>query len=131
MDGGCGCVAAFIKLTFLKLRDAACALQMTGSPRYASSEHRGSPRYASSEHRGSPRYPSMEHKGLIQGEMLLSKLGEVCESVKVRNFIWSWQMQIKKRVSGFLKMFFMCSSLNEVVSIPRNTCLLPGNIQVK
>jgi hypothetical protein len=107
MDGGCGCVTAFIKLTFLKLRDAAYALQMTGSPRYASSEHRGSPRYASSE-----------HKGLIQGEMLLSKLGEVCESVKVRTFIWSWQMQIKKRVSGFLKMFFMCSSLNEVVSIP-------------
>ena len=104
MDGGCGCVTAFIKLTFLKLRDAAYALQMTGSPRYASSEHRGSPRYASS--------------GLIQGEMLLSKLGEVCESVKVRTFIWSWQMQIKKRVSGFLKMFFKCSSMNEVVSIP-------------
>ncbi|KAG6784744.1 hypothetical protein POTOM_010447 [Populus tomentosa] len=79
---GCGCVTAFIKLTFLKLRDAAYALQMTGSPRYASSEHRGSPRYASSEQRGSPRYASMEHKGLIQGEMLLSKLGEVCESVK-------------------------------------------------
>ncbi|KAJ6955309.1 hypothetical protein NC652_006677 [Populus alba x Populus x berolinensis] len=56
--------------------------KMTGSPRYASSEHRGSPRYASSEQRGSPRYASMEHKGLIQGEMLLSKLGEVCESVK-------------------------------------------------
>jgi hypothetical protein len=94
MDGGCGCVAAFIKLTFLKLRDPAYALQMTGSPRYASSEHRGSPRYASSE-----------HKGLIQGEMLLSKLGEVCESVKVWTFIWSWQMQIKKRVSGFLNVF--------------------------
>ncbi|KAJ6686215.1 PROTEIN putative-RELATED [Salix purpurea] len=42
----------------------------------------GSPRYASMEHRGSPRYTTMEHTGLIQGEMLLNKLGEVCESVK-------------------------------------------------
>ncbi|KAJ6710085.1 PROTEIN putative-RELATED [Salix koriyanagi] len=56
--------------------------KMTGSPRYASMEHRGSPRYAAMEHRGSPRYTTMEHTGLIQGEMLLNKLGEVCESVK-------------------------------------------------